>query len=146
MNATRLIAASVVITSVVVLPPQVSAQGTVADYKRAMGLRDKYQGLVLNNADQSRWIEKTNRFVYRRSVQGGHEFMIVDADARTKAPAFDHQKLASTLSSMLGRTISPVDLPFSMFEFTEDNQAIRFIVAPPGAPGGGGGGGGRGGG
>ena len=146
MNATRLIAASVVITSVVVLPPHVSAQGTVADYKRAMGLRDKYQGLVLNNADQSRWIEKTNRFVYRRSVQGGYEFMIVDADARTKAPAFDHQKLASTLSSMLGRTISPVDLPFSMFEFTEDNQAIRFIVAPPGAPGGGGGGGGRGGG
>ena len=107
---------------------------------------NKYQGLVLNNADQSRWIEKTNRFVYRRSVQGGYEFMIVDADARTKAPAFDHQKLASTLSSMLGRTISPVDLPFSMFEFTEDNQAIRFIVAPPGAPGGGGGGGGRGGG
>ena len=146
MNAIRTIAASIVFTSIVALAPHVSAQGTVADYKRAMGLRDKYQGLVLNNTDQSRWIEKTNRFVYRRTVQGGYEFMVVDADAKTKAPAFDHQKLATTLSSMLGRTVSPVDLPFSMFEFTEDNLAIRFLINPPGAPGGGGGGGGRGGG
>ena len=145
MNVTRLIATSVVITSVVALAPRASAQGTVADYKRAMGLRDKYQGLVLNNADQSRWIEKTSKYVYRRTVQGGYEFMVVDAEAKTKAPAFDHQKLASTLSSMLGRTVSPVDLPFSMFEFTEDNSAIRFLINPPGAPPGGGGGG-RGGG
>jgi hypothetical protein len=98
MTATRLIATSVVITSVVALAPRVSAQGTVADYKRAMGLRDKYQGLVLNNTDQSRWIEKTSKFVYRRTVQGGYEFMVVDAEAKTKAPAFDHQKLASALS------------------------------------------------
>jgi dipeptidyl aminopeptidase/acylaminoacyl peptidase len=143
MNSIRLTAASFLLTSLVMLPRVAHAQGTVADYKRAMGLREKYQGLVLNNTDQARWLEKSHRFVYRRSVQGGYEFMILDAASKTKAPAFDHQKLASALSAMLGRTVKPVDLPFSMFEFTEDDKAIRFVIGPPG---GGGGSGGRGGG
>jgi dipeptidyl aminopeptidase/acylaminoacyl peptidase len=143
MNATRTIAVSVVLAGSVTLPCVVSAQGTVADYKRAMTLRDRYQGLVVNSTDQSRWLEKTNRFVYRRSVKGGNEFMLVDADAKSKAPAFDHEKLAAGLSSALGRPVTALDLPFNTFNFVDGDRAIQFTVAGPGA-GRGGDGGGRG--
>ncbi len=57
-----------------VLPAQ--AQGTVADYQRAMGLRDKYQGLAANMPEPATWIEKTPRFWYRKSVKGGNEFVL----------------------------------------------------------------------
>ena len=125
--------------SAIAEPSVVSAQGTVADYKRAMGLRDSYQGLALNTADQSRWIENTNRLVYRRSIKGGYEFMIVDADARSKQPAFDHQKLAAGLSSVLGRSVSALDLPFSTFTFVDTDRAVQFTVGQGSAAGGRGG-------
>lgn len=34
----------------------------MADYQRAMGLHDKYDGLTVHTADAPRWIEQTNRF------------------------------------------------------------------------------------
>ena len=56
------------------------AQGTVADYQRAMGMREKYQELAPNVPEAATWIEKSARFWYRRSVKGGNEFVLVDAD------------------------------------------------------------------
>ena len=52
-------------------PLPLLAQGTVQDYVRANGLREKYTGLALNVVDGPRWIEQTNRFYYRRTVKGG---------------------------------------------------------------------------
>src|SRR5215510_6691063 len=61
------------------LATAIFAQGTLADYERAAGLRNKLQGLVVNAPDRANWIEKTNRFWYRKSVKGGYEFVLVDA-------------------------------------------------------------------
>jgi dipeptidyl aminopeptidase/acylaminoacyl peptidase len=93
------------------------AQGTAADYQRAQSLRDKFQGLALNVPGNPTWIEGDNHFWYRKSVPGGYEFIIVDADALTKKPAFDHEKLAAALSSALpaasGTKYTAVTLPFT---------------------------------
>jgi hypothetical protein len=62
--------------------PPVQAQGTIADYQRAMGLRDKYQGLTVNVPEAATWIEKTARFWYRKSVKGGNEFVLFDPRRR----------------------------------------------------------------
>ncbi len=56
------------------------AQGTLNDYQRANSLRDKYQSLAINIAERANWIEKTSRFWYRKSVKGGSEFVLVDAE------------------------------------------------------------------
>ena len=114
----------------VLFPALVQAQATLADYQRAMTIRDRYQDLAYNVADQTRWIGETHRFWYRRTVRGGHEFVLVDADNRTKSPAFDHARLATALGASLGRTIAPVDLPFTQFTFTDGLQAIEFQLAP----------------
>ena len=64
----------------------------------------------------------------RKSVKGGHEFVLVDAGTRTKEPAFDHGKLAAALSAALGRTVTPHELPFNQFTFVEGLSAIEFQV------------------
>lgn len=82
-----------------VAPPHTAAaQGTVADYQRAMAMRERYQGLALNVAESATWIQKSHRFWYRRSVTGGSQFVLVDADSRETRPAFDHARLAATLT------------------------------------------------
>ena len=104
------------------------AQGTLADYQRAQGLQAKSRGLVVNVPGTPNWIGQSEHFWYTRAVKGGTEFVIVDAAAATKKPAFDHDKLAAAISSASGGHYTGLTLPF----------------AP--APGGrGGGGGGRGG-
>jgi dipeptidyl aminopeptidase/acylaminoacyl peptidase len=107
-----------------------AAQGTIADYQRAMTLRSRYDGLALNVVDERQWIRNTNRFWYRRSVKGGHEFLLVDADARTKQPAFDHVRLAEAVSSATGGKYTALTLPFSTFTFIEDDHAVEFAIAP----------------
>jgi dipeptidyl aminopeptidase/acylaminoacyl peptidase len=137
-------ALTLAVFAAVLSPSWASAQGTTADYARAMGLRERYEDLTVGAADQFRWIEKTNRLYYRKSVKGGHEFVLVDATSKEKRPAFDHQKLAAGISSATGRTATPVTLPFNTFTFVDGERAIEFALAPPGG-GRGGGGGGRGG-
>jgi dipeptidyl aminopeptidase/acylaminoacyl peptidase len=125
-----------------------SAQGTIADYQRAMGLRDAYQGLAVGVPETPTWIGRTSRFWFRRSVKGGNQFVVVNPDAKTVEAAFDHARLADGLSAAANTKYTAVTLPFNSFTFVDNDKAITFVIGPggPGGPGGGGGGGGRGGG
>src|ERR1043166_7724996 len=75
------------------------AQGTIADYQRAMGLRDAWQGLAVGVPETPIWVGRTTHFWFRRSVKGGNEFALVNPDAKSVAPAFDHVRLAAGLST-----------------------------------------------
>jgi len=108
------------------LPSAAVAQVTRADYERAAGLRDKYQAAALNVPGPATWIEKTSRFVYRRSVKGGNEFVMIDAETRQKRPPFDHEKLAASLSKETGNKYTAVTLPFNTFGFVDDEKAIEM--------------------
>src|SRR5690242_2471456 len=94
-----------------------SAQGTQADYERALGLRKQYESLVGNLAETPRWVGRTHRLYYRRAVKGGHDFILADADTKSKQPAFDHAKIASSLSSATTKTYGALTLPFNGFDF-----------------------------
>src|SRR5262249_56714103 len=92
-------------------PVLLFAQGTAADYQRANALRDKFQNLTVDAAGTVTWISDTE-FWYRKSVKGGAQFVLVDAEAQSKKPAFDHEKLAAALSNVAGSKFSAVTLPF----------------------------------
>jgi dipeptidyl aminopeptidase/acylaminoacyl peptidase len=111
------------------LPVIAFGQGTPADYERANGLRDKYQSLAINIMERPTWGEKNNRFWYRKSVIGGNEFVLVDAESLTKKTPFDHQKLASSLSVASGERYTGLTLPFMAFTFVDSAHAIEFEVA-----------------
>src|SRR5512137_1055749 len=115
MLKTDQILRAVLFASVCLFPTPTRAQVTPADYERAAGLKEKYEALALNVPGPATWIEKTHRFWYRRSVKGGNEFVLVDADSGQKRPPFDHEKLAAALAKMTGRKITAVTLPFNTF-------------------------------
>lgn len=116
--------------SLILLPSIIYAQGTQADYERANNLRTKFQNLAINIAERPSWIEGTSHFWYRKSVKGGNEFVLVDAETATKKPAFDHEKLAVALSAAANGKYTAVTLPFNSFTFVDkDERAIDFTAA-----------------
>ena len=116
----------VLFTIWIIQPVPLSAQGTRADYERASSLREQTQFLALNVVDRAGWIEKTSRFWYRKTVKGGYEFDIMDARSLTNKPAFDHQKLAASLSTASGEDYSPLNLPFMALTFVDNEKAVEF--------------------
>jgi dipeptidyl aminopeptidase/acylaminoacyl peptidase len=115
--------------SVVVLIPMLTyAQGTMADYERAQSLRKTFEGAVVNVAGRATWIERTNRFWYRKLNKGASEFIQFDAETLAKTPLFDHQRLATSLSTAAGETYKPFELPFQTFTFVSNASAIQFNV------------------
>jgi dipeptidyl aminopeptidase/acylaminoacyl peptidase len=105
--------------------PEAGAAPTRADYERALTLRERYRDLALNIANSQTWMRGAgHRFWYRKSVEGGTNFILVDAEAATRAPAFDHERLAAVLSRVSGEHYTAVTLPFGVLNFSEG--AIEF--------------------
>ena len=140
MHLNRVIAITLVLAGAAAVPATVTAQGTLADYQRAMTLRDKYTGKAHHIAEAPRWIEQTSRFYYRRSVKGGNEWILVDGTTKEKRPAFDHARLADAIAKATGRKATALELPFTTFTFVDNERAIEFGPgtggrgAGPGAP------------
>ncbi len=114
------------------------AQGTPADYARATGLEAKYEAAAIDVAGPATWIGKTNRFWYRKQSKGASEFIMVDAQTLKKEPAFDHEKIAASLSKVTGNIYKAEQLPFRRIRFDDtgssffafvDRTAIRCTVA-----------------
>src|SRR6188768_881126 len=111
----HLVAAVLAAVSLSALPTH--AQGTVADYRRAMELRERVQPLPVNVPEPAVWIDKAPRFWYRKSVAGGNEFVMVDAATLAKRPPFDHQRVAAVLNTAVkpAKPYTAVTLPFTTF-------------------------------
>ena len=101
-------------------------QLTRADYDRALSLQKEYSALVLDQPDDPVWLHDGDRVLYRKSVEGGHEFVIYDAANLTKQPAFDQAKLAAALSAASGQHYTALTLPFARFRFVAANSGIAF--------------------
>ena len=123
---------TLVLTAVVLslLVPMIClAQITAADYERAAKLREKFQGLTVNIPETANRIEDTSRFWYRKSVKGGNEFVLVDAAMPAKKAAFDHERLAVSLSAASAQKYTAITLPFTTFNFVDKETAITFAAA-----------------
>ena len=110
------------------------AQGTLADYQRGQGLQARARGLVVNTPGTPNWIGDTGHLWYSRSVKGGAEFVWVDAAAGTRRPAFDHDRLASAISTASGGHYTALTLPFAPAPAGRGGGAGRGAAGPqPGA-------------
>ncbi len=109
-------------------PVPLSAQDIRTDYERAFGLQEKFEGLALNVPGRPTWIEKTNRFWYRKSVKDGYEFNVLDATTLENKIAFDHEKLSAALALVLKEDVNPKRFPFRSISFVNDEKSIEFEV------------------
>jgi dipeptidyl-peptidase-4 len=70
------------------------------------------------------WFDGNNRFWYRNELRGGgREFILVDAERGTRAPAFDHEAVAK----QLGETARATHLPIERLEFSADGWEVILI-------------------
>jgi dipeptidyl-peptidase 4 len=109
------------------------AQGTLEDYQRAEKfLAGNVRHLYTSGDVMAHWIEKSDRFWYRRTTLKGsdlnYEFLVVDAAQGTVGPAFDHTKLAEGLARAAKQRFDAAKLPFDFFDFVDDGKAIRFEI------------------
>src|SRR4051812_22894217 len=101
------------------------AQGHKSDYERADRLRERARRQVVQVRVKPHWFSDGDRFWYRRDLPGGgREFVVVDAAKGTKAPAFDHERLAAALAKETGQEQNPARLPIDRIE--PEDRAIRF--------------------
>jgi dipeptidyl aminopeptidase/acylaminoacyl peptidase len=75
------------------------------------------------------WFHNGARFWYVNKLRdGAKEFIVVDAEAGTRKPAFDHTKLAAGLSKAAGTSYAADKLPFDEITFVDDEKAVSFRV------------------
>ncbi|MCX6545261.1 MAG: DPP IV N-terminal domain-containing protein [Acidobacteria bacterium] len=102
---------------------------TAADYARAEKfLGPGVSGLVVGGSVTPAWLPD-ERFSYRSVTADGTEFVLVDPVRRTRGPAFDHAKLAATLSAAAGITATARELPFQSIELSADTKMVSFDAA-----------------
>lgn len=145
------------------LPQSGSAQGTLADYRRAATISQRFANLTTGLVQGESWVGQTDQAVYRVTVPGGARFVRVDAEQWTKLAAFDHAAVARSLSNVAGQSYTEITLPFAAISIVDNGAAFegdaagaryrcviassscaRIAGAAAGGRGGGGGGGGGG--
>lgn len=111
-------------------PAQVQAL-TAADYARAEKMMNYNTSLLVFHSNVRATWAGSDRFWYRDVRPDGSQFVMVTAATGAKAPAFDHEKLASALSDAAGTKYDALHLPFTDFELSDDGQSLSFTVMPP---------------
>ncbi|BAH40596.1 MAG TPA: S9 family peptidase [Gemmatimonas aurantiaca] len=111
---------------------RVSAQPvTAADYARARSLADTYANAATGAAESFRW-STASQLIYRKSVPGGHQFVLVDAStpaAPVKRSAFDQQRLAAALNAADSTgepRASALALPFTSAALADGGVRVVF--------------------
>ena len=103
-------------------PPALTAD----DYARAEQFMSyNTTPLVFGTAVRPSWLSG-DRFWYRNSIPDGAEFVLVDPARRTRARAFDHERLAAALSRAADTAYGAFGLPFTQIEFSTDGRSIAF--------------------
>ncbi|HEX5316996.1 MAG TPA: DPP IV N-terminal domain-containing protein, partial [Candidatus Kapabacteria bacterium] len=105
------------------------AQGTVEDYQRAAHfLSGNIRHDVFIANVRANWIDKTNRFWYRRIGPDGVDYILVDADKNTSEPAFDQEKLAAALTQSTKHEYKAKELVLEGLQFDGD-KSLHFTMA-----------------
>ena len=67
-----------------------------------------------------------DKFWYRVLTPTGSEFVLVDAVKGTRTVAFDHEKLAASLSAATSKKYTGSMLPFQVINYSADGRSITF--------------------
>ena len=106
---------------------EAQGQGSAEDYRRADGLRQRFQNKVVRSKVDPVWFKDGKRFWYRVRVEGGESrFILVDAETGHRREAFDHERLAAALTQAIGKDVDGRRLPFRSIRFSESGDKIRF--------------------
>ena len=100
---------------------------TLADYQRAENFLSTNTRSLVHSANVTpNWLDGGQMW-YRNSVDGGAEFVLVNPVKKTRRRAFDHRRLAKSLSNK-DTTYKALGLPFKTFELIKKGKSISFDI------------------
>ncbi len=91
----------------------------------------KVAKMVFDTTVTPRWLEGSDRFWYAYQTREGRRFYFVDPLKKTKAPLFDHAKMAATLTSITRIPYDAQHLPFTTVRFIKNDTTFEFDVQVP---------------
>jgi len=105
---------------------QQGPQLTAKDYEHAEKfLNYNTAPLIDHESPRAVWFDG-DKFWYRTLTAKGSEFILVDPVKKTRAAAFDQQKLAASLSKATGKQYEADMLPFNSISFSPDGKVVIF--------------------
>jgi len=112
------------------------ARLTATDYAHAEKFMPYHVNpLVSHGTVRVNWLPD-ERFWYRDTTPDGTEFILVDPARGTRAPAFDHAKVAAALSAAVSQSAQSVEtkytashLPFQQIDFSPNTSSITVSVS-----------------
>ena len=107
-------------------PTLLHGQGRLEDYQRAEKLKTQLKDKVYHAPQALAWSESGRWLWYAIQTPRGKEFMAVNPAKKQRLRAFDHEKLAHTLSELTQSKIDPYNLPLARLAYTQDDQEIEF--------------------
>ena len=76
---------------------------------------------------RAHWFADNHKFWYRNDLaQEATEFVLVDTDLGTHAPAFDHARVAAILAEQTGKAVEATHLPIRSLVFSRDDNSVTL--------------------
>jgi dipeptidyl aminopeptidase/acylaminoacyl peptidase len=102
---------------------------TAADYDRAVRMLGSTVSpmVVGGTAPGVSWLAD-GRFFYRSVRPAGAVYVLVNPRTRSRAPLFDHARLATALSAAAGGTFVATALTLQSLELSDDGQSVTFTA------------------
>lgn len=102
------------------------AQGTLAEYKKAIALDSLFRDKVINSPSTFHW-QENNLLWYVNNTVDGKEYVWVDPSKQTQKKCFDHEALAKLLSEKFEKAIDSKNIEISELEFGPAMDELKFI-------------------
>ncbi|MFC2121958.1 DPP IV N-terminal domain-containing protein, partial [Bacteroidota bacterium] len=84
------------------------------------------QNKVYYSRVNPKWLDNSDEFWYLRNTPEGNEFIMIDPEKRNKQPAFNHKKLAVSLSKASGIDYEQNNLPLTSINFSDGKKDLLF--------------------
>lgn len=101
------------------------AQGTLDDYLRSDSVETLFADKVYNAPTSFNWTAD-NSLWYVNNSREGNTYLLVSNRDKSQKLAFDHGRLAESLSSLLGKKFSPELLDLKDLNFNKDQSLLNF--------------------
>ncbi|MBS1731384.1 MAG: DPP IV N-terminal domain-containing protein [Bacteroidetes bacterium] len=99
---------------------------TYSDYTKAEQALPYYTQNYVDHGDlRPHWLND-HIFWYRDMTSTGSQYILVDAQKGIRTTAFDHDHLATSLSTLLGKRVTADMLPFSSIDISTGNKYLLF--------------------
>lgn len=105
----------------------VKSQLSASDYQRADSIQ-LFSKLVLNNIDESDWVDSTYFFWYKLNTENGDEYFILNAGTQQTRQAFNQDKLSEKINLKFKSNYKPFEIPLRDLKFSKDLKSLEFII------------------